>query len=433
MRTRVTLIMSAIAALLALAAFSGCYSNSPTQPNDEERDVLAGSGRLNDNDPFQGGPEISGPRDSIPMPPTYWNVLFYNENDCTGEAGTWLIDNQADWADWWAAATGCLYDPIDSMIIYPQDTLSYPDTLGPEGGFQLPGAEAPIVDFDANSVAIVTLEPDSGAWCRRSLSITGFSADEVSTTIEYEVSLLEGDCCDLLMGPMPLRVPNAPSIAVLVPRPSYTPVTWTRKEVTINCDYPKPDPNKPHTIYYTDAACDLGPTETLITDSSAFVAWLSAAMECDRARSEYWRDRTDTLYIGPGDPDDSNHWQDPLPDTVPVPPMPPYPYYGLNVDFNTHAVIILRAGEQDQWGGGVWLQGISDQQGTTVYEYSVMAPGDNCPPADPALGPFNPTVAIRVPKPADNTVAWNRTEETIRCDWDGPLPDTIWTDSTGGR
>jgi hypothetical protein len=426
MQTRLTQVPTAVAVtlILVLAAFYGCSSNSPTQSDNTQREMLAGSGRLNDDDPFYGGPENSGPSDSIPQPPISWNILFYHEHDCTGEPGTWLIDNQAAWADWWEAATGCLYDPIDSNRIYPQDTL------GPYGGFETPGSEASVVDFDLHSVAIVTLAPDSGSWCARRLNLTSYNADEASTTIEYQISLLEGDCCEMIMGPTPLGGPNAPSMAVLVPRPAYTPATWVRDEVTINCDYPKPDPNQPHTIYYTDAACDLGPTETLITDSLAFVDWLTAAMDCDRARADRWRGG-DTLFY---DPDDSSphYGNDTLPDTILYPPMPPSPYYGLNIDFKTHAVIILRAGEQYQWGGGVWLQGIFDREGTTVYSYTVMVPADDCPPADLEVGPFNPTVAIRVPRPASSSVAWNRTEEMIRCDWDDGRPDTIWVDTLNG-
>ena len=101
------------------------------------------------------------------------------------------------------------------------------------------------------------------------------------------------------------------------------------------------------------------------------------------------------------------------------------PWYVANppVDFSTHAVIILRAGPQSYWGGGVWLDRIESNGAGTSIEYTVMVPSTGCPAV--GGGSLNPTVAIRLPLPLPDPITWRRSERPIDCDWN--------TDSTNVR
>lgn len=172
------------------------------------------------------------------------------------------------------------------------------------------------------------------------------------------------------------------------------------EDIVYDCSW-EPDPNEPLALYYTDAACDLGPGHAVITDAEIFADWLATAYACDQAR---WGG-IDGVPV----PEDS---------TVTQPPMPSPDWLGLQVDFTTHAVIVLRGDEQDRWGGGAWLAAITAENGGTTIDYAVMTAGENCPVVEDGTT-VQPTVAIRVPLPLAEPITWHRTTETIACDWDG--------------
>jgi hypothetical protein len=179
-------------------------------------------------------------------------------------------------------------------------------------------------------------------------------------------------------------------------------------------------------LYYTDAPCDLGANEQILTDQAQLDAWLEAALACDVAR---WGVIYDSVRV-PGD----STWG---PDGTPVDPAAPEGY-SIPVDFDRFAVIVLRAGEQERWGGGIWLTDLRTSDAGTRIEYTVVEPGDACPPVRDAGYDFgttlDPTVAIRVPLPLLAPIHWERSVRTVDCDW-GADGDSImigW-DSTGVR
>jgi hypothetical protein len=219
----------------------------------------------------------------------------------------------------------------------------------------------------------------------------------------------------------------APTTAALVPKLLAEPVSWERVDTEMNCHW-EPDPNTPLTLYYTDAPCDLGPAETIITDEARFEQWIEAAMTCDVSR---WRGPGDssTIVIGDsGKSGDGQGWIDSVGPGEPG-PLPPI-WNGFDVDFSKHAVLILRTGEFTRWGGGIWLDEVKTTATGTTIRYSVMQPSDQCP----SVGNgeiVNPTVAIRVPLPVTAPVTWDRRVQTIPCDWDHPDDSTwVWPDSS---
>jgi hypothetical protein len=395
----------------ALLFAAGCSDNGPTEP-DNHRTPLAGGGRLQSDDPFRGGPEDSGPGDPDFEPYSGLVPLFYSDIDCAGNPTQRVITNATDWGAWWKQATSCLWGdslmhrgPMgmhhgawgDSVIVdtvYPCDSC---------------GQELPFVDFDSHVVIVISLEPDSGSGCGRYVSVTDVDGTSNGTTVRYEVLELTEDCCALMMRPY-VSPSNSPTLAVLAPRPFMEPVTWERSDLKQDCKW-EPDPAVPQVLYYTDAPCELGSGETIIGDSARLAEWVKTALACD---SVSWSDR----WINPGDstdPGGGHTGTDSVGTGMPL-PMPPW-WSGFTVDFSTHAVIILRAGETTRWGGGIWLDNIKSTAAGTVIDYSVMIPGDSCPPVGEGLSGVNPTVAIQVPLPLTLPLAWNRRVETIDCNW----------------
>ncbi len=276
-----------------------------------------------------------------------------------------------------------MINPVDSGTVPPDSAYGW----------------IPYVDFDSNVVIVIALEEETSFG--RMLWIDEITAE---SQIHYSVTKLGDDCISMLMRPE-LFTPTSPTIAVMAPRPLDEPVEWVRHDTVWNCSW-EPDPNMPITVYYTDSPCDLGLNEQLITDEDTYRQWVDKAIACDSAR--WWGILIDSGYgcgfgVSGG--------------------------YSFSVDFSTHAVIILRAGSQTHWGGGVWLNGYDNSGENTVIDYSVMEPADDCPPIE-ELAEINPTVAIQVLKPIGSTVTWNRHTETIECSW----TDTLYIDSTwGGR
>jgi len=416
---------------LACALFAGCSSDNPTRPDDTSSKRIAGGGRQASDDPFRGGPEDSGPAgsDSILIPPDsipYGGLmpLFYSDRDCAAAPGRRVIRNDEEWQAWWTAATECLryldqeghgpdgmhdgmmddstmhdstmfdstmHDSIwgDSGIVWPDTLINpYPDA-------------APVVDFGAYAVVVISLEPDS--LFGRSLWVSEVAEGDGGAVVRYQVTTL-GDDCLMMLERMSLWAENSPTVAVQVPLPVSEPVTWERTDEVINCTW-EPDPSIPLTVYYTDADCDLGSGETIIRDREGFDAWIHAAFACDSVR---WYKYVDTTIV----------WPDSMGPTDPVPMGPCW--WEPEIDFSTHAVIILRAGVQTRWGGGVWLDKFEGTEAGTVVEYTAMEPADDCPPVD--LQPvINPTVAIRVPLPAGDPITWTRQTQVITCDWTDSL------------
>jgi len=274
------------------------------------------------------------------------------------------------------------------------------------------------VDFEKNVVIVISIEADSGFG--RSVWVTELTDDPTGSTVHYQVTELGEDCVHILMMPV-IVAPTSPTIAVQVPKPVNEPVNWVRTDTTYTCSW-EPDPNVPLTLYYTDAVCDLGSGETVIRDSARFEAWVKAAFACDMARWYRPDDPTmphgDTSGAGGGFPGDS----------IIMPPV----WGGFDVDFSTHAVIILRAGEQSHWGGGVWLYEVKTRESGTTIDYTVLEPGEDCPAIDGNQTTVNPTVAIRVPLPLPEPIIWSRKTETIDCNW-GKDSTWVMVDSVGGR
>jgi hypothetical protein len=272
------------------------------------------------------------------------------------------------------------------------------------------------VDFESNVVVAIGLESES-AW-GRGVWITDVVAGAAGSTIKFDVVRPGADCV-VLGAPVDPGAPaaNSPTIATLVPGSVHDPVTFERTDVTWDCSW-EPDPDLPLTLYYTDAECDLGPGEALIAESSAWESWLNEAVACERGR---WGGPGDSTVVSgseggePGRP----------PETPPGPPgdpTAPVPWLGLEVDFATHAVVVLRANSQGRWGGGIWLNEFDVSADGTTIDYSVMEPGDECPVVEGG-GSVRPTAAIRLPLPLQAPIRYARHVESIDCRWEpAPLP-----------
>lgn len=472
---------------LICAALIGCSSDNPTGSNNIATEKIAGGGRQVSSDPFIGGPDESGPMspDSVLFPPDSVPMqglmpLFYFDRDCAESPGHRVIHNQEDWEAWWAAAFQCVGTfgqgtigpegmhggmyyyarpgdphpepsntdlfahwndsiPGDSGYVWPDSGYVWPDSgqvwpdsghvwpdsghvwpdsghVWPDSGIvdtvinPWPPSEAPPVDFDQFAVVVISLDPDT--LFGRSLMVTEVTDDGGGAVVKYTVTHLGDDCLSMTER-LTLYADNSPTVAVMVPLPVSEPVSWERSDEIINCTW-HPNPNIPQPVYYTDADCDLGPGEEIIRDAETFEAWMTDAMACDSMRWDYL---IDTSFM----------WTDSMGQVID--PHPPHPYWNVpHVDFATQAVIILRAGVQTQWGGGVWLNMYDKGSNGTTIEYTVMEPGGNCPPVAQAnQTSINPTVAIRVPLPADGPVVWHRNTQTINCDW----PDTVLIDPMG--
>jgi hypothetical protein len=259
------------------------------------------------------------------------------------------------------------------------DTIIWPDSshIG-----------APPVNFDSFVVVVIALAPDSITF-GRSIWVDEVTSDAGATVVRYTVSSLGEDCVNILM--MPMMIASTEVIAVMAPHPVAEPITWIRTDTVFNCTW-EPDPNVPVTLYYTDTPCELGLGETVITDSASFAAWSATAYACDSLKLRNWND---SGFVTGG----------------------PYIWFNPKVDFTTHAIIILRSGDQTRWGGGIWLDRFEVTSSGTIIDYTVMEPGDDCPAVGPPLGTFNPTVAIRVPLPINLPITWNRNIQPIQCNW----------------
>lgn len=406
MRTKTSVI-----AIILLLVASACDNTGPTKSNNSDR-PLAGGGRFANDDPAEGYPDSSGIEYPVIYPGDGVYPIYSSHIDCENSPGNRIIEDSAGWKAWWDVTTGCQWrggmGPDGTM-----DSNWVPgDTSNPCGGRC--ETDPPYVDFEQFVVAAIKIEYDSGSFCYRSVWVTDIQEVEGNTTIYYEVSKLDQTCCDMIMA-MFIPMGTSPVEAVLIQRPLAGQVAWVRTNTTQDCQ--GPDPNEPMTLHYTDAPCALGNGEEVITDSAAWDAWFHTAWACDSARFGYFPYddpmRWDSSWIGPNG------------DTVP--PWPdstiynPYPWWGAPyVDFSTHAVIILRSGEQTHWGGGIWLDDIDRSSGGTTFDYTVMLPSDDCPHmGDMGMMSMtsNPTVAIRVPLPIDPPVIWHRQHESINCDW----------------
>jgi len=438
-----------VLALLLVGA--DCTSGGgPTAPSGNHRERLAGGGRGDSNDPFAGGPDASGPSTPEVDPfPAYLPLLLSDAN-CFPSPFQRVIRNQEDWQAWWTTAVSCLPHgelgiPLsprggpggvsgggtvaghDSAAVGPGSGGVGPDSavVPPDSGWIDPvepqdpyGPNAPDVDFQNYVVVAIGLDPEA-AW-GRGLWVTEVVAGAGGSTIKFEVSRPGEDCFALLGIPIdPGAVPpNSPTIAVLVPQPVREPVTFERTDVTWDCTW-EPDPNLPLTLYYTDAECDLGPSEAVIADAGAWEAWLNRAVTCDMARWGDTGDSTVTSGGGEGEPG-RPPLDDPGPGADPTAPPPPIKWLGLEVDFSSHAVIVLRASPQRRWGGGIWLNSFDATASGTIIDYSVMEPSGECPEVEGGQS-IRPTAAIRLPLPLNAPISYNGHVESIDCNWE-PFP-----------
>jgi hypothetical protein len=415
-----------MAALLILAS-CGDEKSTPSNPQDDGVERLAGGGRSTGDDPFNGGPEGSGPSNpGFDYPDPGYLPLFYSDIDCAQEPSRLVIRNQDDWQAWWTDAIACL-DPgagrdrlplrgslreraryavamlDDSVIVEPDSTFPYPP-------------DAPIVDFEENVIVAVRLEADTligrGVW------VTDVVESQTGSEVTLEITQ-PGDDCFVRSDPPGSSYMASPTLACLIPGRLPEPVTWHTVEVIFDCSW-EPDPNLPVALYYTDADCDLGPGEVVLRSGEAFEAWLEVALRCDQAR---WIGRDSTVTPGGGGGEPGARWGGGGKDSIEVPvdpPPPPPDWIGIDVDFTTHAVLILRAGPQTRWGGGVWLDKFEPAESGTLIQYTVMEPGIDCPEVE-GDAPVNPTVAIRVPLPVPEPITWARETDSIGCQWE-PVP-----------
>jgi hypothetical protein len=390
LRGRWLLMLAAVVAFTFLVA--GCSNDkSLTKPDDDSSELLAGGGRAENDDPFIGGPGDSGPNGALPGGPDLDSTiqyfpLLYSEFGCPEQTQYQVITDQGDWELWWDRAVECMLNP-DGQGKSPFGDLTVVDSgrVEPDSGWV---REAPSVDFGSDIVIVIKLEegpPGRFLWIRE-VTTSGEGA-----TINYEV-VSPGDDC--LTTPEP-EIATAPVGAFVIPSPEGPISEWMRTDTTYDCSW-EPDPALPLTLYYTDADCDLGPNEQVIRSEDGFKEWLDQAWECDMSR---WNNPD-------GEPRDPTGT---IPGSVPM---------GFAVDFTTHAVIILRADRSNAWGGGIWLNSLEVTTSVTTIAYSVMMPGDDCPPVEGGTY-LQPTVAIRVPLPLTEPMMWERRVETIDCDWGG--------------
>jgi hypothetical protein len=412
-------IMVAFGLIVLLLLLSGCSSDSSTNPPAKNKSYLAGGGRNTGTDEFRGGPGDSGPNDSIPnvppdsIPVTQYLPVFFGELSCQVIADNLVITNKADWKQFWDSAMSC------SFWWKPRGGSPQGDSVVSDSGWFPPDSirpDPPEVDFTRDVVVAITVEPDS-IW-GRSIALTNVVSSGGSTTINYLVCYPDSDCY-FLIDPIPRDTfvyggTTYLLAAFAVPRFSTDNLIWERKDTTYSCGW-HPDPKEPLTLYYTDALCELGNGEQLFTNKTDFEDWVEKALECDRQRWEAYDtagNGSDSVIYFPGD------WYD-----------RPTERFDFNVDFTKCAVIILRAGEQTRWGGGIWLNAFTSADGGTEIEYSVMEPGPDCPEIGSVPwysdGAISPTVAIQIPLPINSPVKWIRQIERIDCNWQ----DTTWVDS----
>jgi hypothetical protein len=409
-----------------------CSEDSSPAPHTQEFHALAGGGRAVDDDPFIGGPDGSGPNESYPGVPDIapdggLRPVAFLDPACGDAPATVVIEDSTAWRIWWEANTGCMEmkpdgtwregDPSDSVITYPDST--YP-------GYW----ELPVVDFNTDVVIAVTLE--SAPSDPRMLIIEDVVASESGTRVLYTV-YRPGDDCGYVERDTLNPTTTAPCAAVLVPRPVSAPFTFERRDTTYDCSW-EPDPSLPLSIYYTDAACDLGAGEQVLTTQAAWDAWVDAALTCDLARWDCMIDSSGVPVDSTGVPGETggNRGDAAGPDdrTDPVPP----PGYSIPVDFTQFAILVLRAGDQERWGGGVWLTDLHTSAAGTEIEYTVIAPGEDCPPIWNPCGEgnlVNPTVAIRVPLPLPEPITWSRLAQTADCNWSAGSDSGIVVDPDG--
>lgn len=414
------IILAGLAALLAW----GCSSDSPTGGGGGDQDILplAGGGRLTGDDPFTGhhGADSGGyPHNRPPDIPAWpdsvgggWSVLFYSEVDCAKLPGTSVITDAESWQTWWDEAHSCL-NYRDTSVFSPKisgDT-SWTDTIPPSwhgNPWDWQGEQGPPeVDFDHYIVATIRVEYDSGGFCLRNVNVTNVGVEGGEFVIHYEVSQLNQSCCDMIMAPF-IRGAGSPTIAIMLEKPTE-PIRFDRTDAEFSCF--APDPDVPLTLYFTINNCDLGDHTQLITDDATWEQWWSTTRRCDILE---WDDiiidsTTEIDHPGMGMEGD-----DPMPHGE-VWPMPSWDK--PEVDFSQYAVIILRGEPQDHWGGGIWLDNYTNGDAGAVVEYTVVEPGESCPPILAPLPTAQPTVAIRVPRPTNDQVTWQGTTKTVDCVW----------------
>jgi hypothetical protein len=399
-----TLLLLPLVAPFLLIGLNCSQDDSPTQTHDA-LNAIAGGGRGADDDPFNCGPDGSGPNEAIPGGPDFdpsqgLRPLVYLDDACGDAPATVVIQDTTAWRAWWEANVDCggRALPADSGWVDPDS---------------VPAWDLPYVDFTNDVVVAITLERVADD--PRMLVVEGVADGEGGTTIRYTVYHPGEDCVTTRPDSSGSSAP-APAVAVLVPRPVDAPFTWMRDDTTYSCSW-EPDPDTPLMLYYTDAPCELGANEQILTDQDRLDAWLESALACDMER---WGVVYDSIRVPEETPTD-----------------PPVPVgYSIPVDFERFAVIVLRAGEQERWGGGIWLTDFRTSTEGTWIEYAVIQPGAECPPVGDSGFDFgtrvNPTVAIRVPLPLPEPVHWERSVRTIDCDW-GAGGDSVvigW-DSTG--
>jgi hypothetical protein len=424
-----------LASLLVVAAVVTACDNGPTGPRDgPPAEFLAGGGRAADLDGFVGGLGDSGPatpedQPGVPEPYPWFPVTFYSETNCFGEPFESVIDSEAAWEAWLTTATSCAGDlptpradgTVGVAAQYEPDLPPPPDrpTEPPVDPSEPPDWGGPVLDFETSVVVVIGLE-DAVGW-GRSVQIADVSTTGNLTHIRFEASTPGEDCWALLMGPYdPAQVTTAPVVAVIVPRPVGEVLAFERTDTVWHCII-EPDPTIPLTLYYTDGPCDLGADEAVIRSADVWEAWIGAAADCDFARwgSGVEPDLPPGVDGGGSSPGGGGGTGGGVIEPG-IPIDPPTGWLSPDVDFATHAVLILRAPAQTRWGGGVWLSAIEEGSPGTTIDYWVITPGPDCPAVEGGAT-LRPTVAIRVPLPIHDPVRFERNTEVVECRWEVPV------------
>jgi hypothetical protein len=396
-----------------------CSKEDPVQSGGDggdEFEALAGGGRSGDADPFYGGPRGSGPNESVPGGPDFdpssgLRPIVFLDPACSGVKSTVVIEDSTAWRLWWEANTGCGWGPDGSGEIPRPGAEGDSGWVDPDSTD--PGGPPPI-DFATGVVIAITLERAANR--PRLLVVDEVLAGGSGTVVRYSI-YRPGDDCGAFGRDSTDTLWSAPAVAVLAPRPVAPPVTWVERDTTYSCSW-EPDPDLPLTLYYTDAPCELGAERRVVRTPEEWDAWVETALACDVQR---WGVVYDSVHVPP-----DSGW---APGGDPTEPPGPVGYT-IPVDFDRFAVIVLRAGEQDRWGGGVWLTDLRASDTGTWIQYAVIEPGPECPLVGDSEYDFgtavNPTVAIRVPLPLPDPVTWERIARQVDCDW-GADGDSLGT------
>jgi hypothetical protein len=168
-------------------------------------------------------------------------------------------------------------------------------------------------------------------------------------------------------------------------------------------DFEYPDPGYVP-LFYSDIDCQESPSQHVIRSQPDWEAWWTAATAC--------------MGGGGGEP---------MPPDDPTPPDSLYPYPGAPpvVDFDRNVVLVISLAPEEEIGRGIWVTEVVTTEAGTTVRFQVSQLGDDCfvTPDSPGAGESSPTIAVMVPRPVVDPVAWDREDIVFDCSWE-PDPNT---------